>query len=1227
MSRRPLELLGLCLAILLSAATSLFGQAGDRAVITGLVTDPSGAAIAGAKVTATNEQTSVKINVASDSAGAYETPPMILGTYSLLVEKEGFKSFLRSGIVLAGGVRFRLDVTLELGVVTQTVEVKGATEMINTQTPEVSHTLGERYYTDLPAVMGADIRLAESLLQVQPGYIPLAPNGDAMFRGSQFQSRINGGQTMSTENWFDGAAFGYAEGHQQTQESSLPYDSIKEMKVILNQFSAQYGYTSGGVIQYVTKSGTNQFHGDIYDYLLTSKQNARVFFSPDILPLTQNNLGAAIGGPVYIPKVYNGKGKSFFFTNIDWLNYKSIVNTGFVNYLPSIAERGGDFSEFLDTSTTVGTDALGRPIYKGEIYNPATTRTTPEGIPVRDGYGFDVDTGAPLSNANIIPLGTDPLTSSIASKIVPLIQPLDRNVSPAVAPNGFGGFSDDNNIISVKTWLLRIDHTISDKFQASNTFYENYRPRTAHCGAPMGCNTEHNGQTDSQANDTYYGVGFFQLITNKNDHFQLSWVMKPNLFNHTTLAYDRWYMGGHSLSSGAGWPTILGTPWIIDQTAGPPGIGWGGGTTPYTGIGNSWRNGYEINNRYQFLDDITWIKGKHTVKAGWEYRFMNFPQKGWAVQTGGNYNFSANETAGYDSAGNNLSTTGDSFASFLLGQVDNAYFNTFNPYMPQMYYTSPWINDDIKVTKKLTLTIGFRGDFQSGLREQHDRFSWFDPNATQDINGDTVKGAMIFAGYGAGKANKSYNEDSKWNWGPRVGFAYSPTDKNVIRGGYGIFYGIVNADQWMGKPITGYTTTPTAPNLTNGRYPAFWWDQPATCPTTVTNMGIGCGFPAADIILPPTLSPAVANGTSPTTIQHDQNTLPRYQNWSLSFQRQLTENMMIDIDYVGNHGTRLVAPNAWVGPLGNRLLPSVLDTYTVAQLQGSPTDAGVALPYNGFTGDLAQALRPWPQYQTINYRSVPVGQSIYHAFQFLFEKRMAKEGLQFRAAYNFSKLINDGAEAGHGGQTGGQFGGNSVQNPGCIHQCERSVSVDDVPQYLGLSWIYELPFGPGKHWGAGTTGVASRLIGGWKVAATQVYMSGRPLQIAMSNDLGGLIFNNGKRPNKVGEGVNTSFKDPATDLYLMKSGWADPGAHEFGNAPRSDPHARGFPYFNEDLNFMKDTRINERSYIRFEFQAGNLFNRVDFCLPNQSWDAGAFGSVGSQCNIPRRVQWGLTLNF
>src|SRR5947199_1397193 len=292
-------------ALVVFTGQGAHAQLADRAEITGLVTDTSGAGIPDAKVTITNQDTGAKIVVGTNSAGNYSTPPLPIGTYTIDVEKEGFKHATHPGIMLSGAQSFRQDVKLELGSVTQSVEVEGGAALINTENSTVSHTIGETYYRDLPGVMGADIRLAESLLQLQPGFVPMQPNGDAIFRGSQFTSRINGGQTMATENWFDGAAFGYAEGHQGTQESAVPYPSVQEMTVVENTFSAQYGHTSGGFITYVTKSGTSHLHGNLYDFYTNNKFDASNFFvGPQLksqglgttLPLGQNNWGFALGG-------------------------------------------------------------------------------------------------------------------------------------------------------------------------------------------------------------------------------------------------------------------------------------------------------------------------------------------------------------------------------------------------------------------------------------------------------------------------------------------------------------------------------------------------------------------------------------------------------------------------------------------------------------------------------------------------------------------------------------------------------------------------------------------------------------------------------------------------------------------------------------------------------------------------------------------------------------------
>jgi len=1233
MKRRFCLGLFLLFALLSFSTQRTFGQFADRAVITGMVADSSGAAVPDARVTITNQETGVQTVVGTNSAGNYTTPPLILGTYRVEVSKTGFKGFFHEGITLTGGVNYRQDVKLEVGQVTETVEVKAGSEQINTENPTVAHTLDQIYYKELPAVMGADIRLAESLLQLQPGYVPVQPNGDAIFRGSQFQSRMNGGQVLATENWFDGAAFGYAEGHQQTQESSLPYPSVQEMTVVQNTFSAQYGHTSGGFITYATKSGTNKYHGNLYDFYTNNHLDAANYFvGPQLtaqgldstLPLGQNNWGFAVGGP--IPKVK----KTFWFFNLDGLDYHSTVNTGFVNIMASPLQRQGNFTELLDTSTVVGTDALNRPMYQGEVYNPATTRLV-GGIPVRDGYGFNPVSGLPIpGQANIIP-GSDPLRSAMAGAVIPNIPTLDRNTifqNGGMLPNGFGGNSDDNNKINVRTWLLRVDHTFNDKFSISNTYYENIRPRIAHCGGPGGCNTANNGETDSAANDTYIGQGFYQRITNHFDHIQMNWIIKPNLFNHMTIAYDRWMMLGHQLSGGVGWNQKLGLG-LPDQpvfdNAGFPQLNFNG-RYGYTHFGTPWASGgADINNRYQFLDDVAWTTGKHTIKAGMEFRYMTFPQTGWAVNTGGNFNFNDNETAGYDSTGKLMNAgngTGNEFASFILGQVDSANFSVPFKYMPRMKYGSFWGNDDFKLMKNLNITLGLRVDIQGGLAEEYGRFSSFDANAPNPIG---VPGATIFH-------NSKANGNTSWNVGPRIGFAYSLNPKTVIRGGYGMYYAGVQADSWDPYPVDGYQTNPVAPNVTNGLSPAFYFQGTGTCPATLTQLPgttIPCTWPTGSILLPPQLNADVSNGGNPVGVDPRTYTMPRYQNWSVSLQRQLGQNMAIDLAYVGNHGTRLIDSRSSGGVYDNMNNASVLDlgatvlnsTFKDGVCQGNC--GGVAAPYPTFTGDVAQALRPWPQYQTIAWRMLPFGHSRYDALQASFERRMSA-GLQVKVAYTYSHLMNNGAEFGLGNGTY-----LPVQNPNDMRNL-YTVSQDDVPNIFSVGWIYKLPFGKGRPLLSNASGVLNKIVGDWQISGIQSYSSGRPLSITMPNDLGGFLFNNAKFPNKVGSG-RASGNGVATS-YLNTSGWADPeagtpGSLLFGNAPRFDTNVRGYPYYNEDFAIQKDTFFGEGKYVRFEADAGNVFNRVYFCPVGQVWGTGGFGNTSSQCNIPRRLQLALQVFF
>jgi hypothetical protein len=1167
-------------------------QRADRATITGVVQDPNSAYIVDAVVRVRNEGTGVETMMRSNEAGAYTTPLLTLGTYTVTVEHPGFKTFVRSGIQLAGGQVYRQDAVMEVGAVTERVEVSATSELINTQQPEVTNTVDQNYYKNLPVVMGSDIRLAEALLYLQPGYFPMKPNGDSMFRGSQFSSRMNGGQTFGAENFFDGAAFGYASGHQQSHESSPSIESIQEMKVTNSMYSAQYGHTTGGTIEYTSKSGTNELHGSLYEYFANDKLNARGFFPVARTKQRSNAYGFTVAGPVYIPKAYDGRNKTFFFFNMDWLKLRSGVLPGFGNTTPIDAFKQGDFSQLL-TTTQIGTDALNRPIFNGQIFDPSTTRLV-NGISVRDPFP-----------GNFIP-ANHPLRSAVAAKVVPLMVRPDRaGLTNNVAGNPAG---DQTWIANFRTPLIRVDHHFNQRFRTSHTFFWPYRPAVRNCGEVQGCNIRFGAESDSNKNDDYVGVGFHQRIVTHHATQQFDTIITNNLLHHAQVSYDRWYMGGVPLSAGVGWPEKL---WganrggLVDQTAGFPVMSFSG-NTPYTTLGNGWIGyGFEAINRWQFSNDLTWIKGKHNIKVGYEFRHHQFNYKGWANGTGGNFNFNRLGTSGYDSRGNSLGQTGDPFASFLLGQVHTAsftipHFVTFNG-----NWTSAFINDDFKVTNRLTLTLGFRFDYQYPWTERFDRMSSFAADLPNPAAGGRL-GALAFAGTGSGRTgSRTFGEIPVDAFGPRFGFAYRLGDKNVVRGGYGLYY---NSKPFGSgpQPIRGYQGSPQAPNLTNGLQPAFSLDA---------------GFPQNLIERPPFIDPAFANGTTIQGVPNDELVLPRYQNWSFTVQRQVAENALAEVSYVANRGSRLPQHPNFLGTSANMNNPSVLGLGT-AVLQAdinsdTARNAGITPPYPGFAGNVAQALRPYPQFQFLDYRALPIGWSNYHSLQAKFDKRFA-QGVQFRVFWVWSKLINNGAE-------NAQRGGTGIQNPIDTQRGERGLSFDDVPHTVSFAYTWELPFGKGR------SGVAGKLLSGWTLNGIFRYESARPLNITMNNDLGGLLFNNQKRPDRVADTDGTrSFDkfDPNRDRYFDPAAWRDPGPLRFGNATRADGTVRGLAKATtEDISIFKETRFGERFRHRLEGQFGNFTNRTVFCEPNTNWSSGAFGQVGTQCNQPRSIQLGMKLEF
>jgi len=530
--------------------------------------------------------------------------------------------------------------------------------------------------------------------------------------------------------------------------------------------------------------------------------------------------------------------------------------------------------------------------------------------------------------------------------------------------------------------------------------------------------------------------------------------------------------------------------------------------------------------------------------------------------------------------------------------------------------------------------------------EAHNRYSSFDPTlANPGANG--LLGAMAFAGSCSGCTGKDTFENPENNdWGPRFGFAYRITNKDVIRGGYGMYYsGIsLNYSAPGGYPDVGIGATyPTAIDTTGGRLPAFYWDSKAggTCP--MASLGVTCGFPSKFVVPPPLIGPSIQNGEDARGVRADALNLPRYQNWSFTYERQLTANSTFTLSYIGTMGTRLPMNGVGLGLLDNQMNPSYLSSVggnlglpivsATAQalpvVQAMPVYNGLHLPYANFTTDflgpdVAQALRTWPQYGSTTWRSgFPGGYSNYNSMQTQYERRFSA-GLQMRVAYTWSKLINNGAD-------NALIWAAQVQNPVNM-AAERSLAFDDVPHVLIVTYTYALPFGKGMHW-VNQGGVANQVVGGWHFAAIQRYNSGRPVNIVLNNcQICGDNVGTEQRPNKIGNGSWSGGKfdpsNPSATPYWNQAAWSTPTGTTFGNAARTDPNVRDFPVFNEDLNLFKEFPIHREDVkFRFEMQAGNALNRHFYCTPNTAIGNGSFGDVTGQCNQPRHFDFGAKLTW
>ncbi len=978
------------------------------------------------------------------------------------------------------------------------------------------------------------------------------------------------------------------ESGQKTEAAHSDNKEIGELQIDHGSSTNQSGQGGGGFISYTSKAGSNEIHGSFQHYFNNEMLNARGFFGNKSRE-RNNRLGAEISVPII-------KNKSYLYYSFGMVWVRSGSMPSYSNSTPVDAFKQGDFEQLL-TGNMMSRDILGRAIYEGQIFDPSSTRTIGR-VPVRDSFPN-----------NIIP-ASHPMRSYVAAGIIPLmvqpdIQGLERNVQGNSA-------IDQTWMANSPAHLVRLDHSFSEKFRTTHTYYSTYGPTIRNCGGVDGCRSSHNPELLPQMNANYYGEGLIQRAFTHRATQKFDWIISRNLLNHSTIRYDQFRIKGHSLSAGVGWPEKLwgsGGNGLLESDASPPAIDFTG-NNHYSPLGNTWgRSGYILDHQIQFSNDLIWIRNRHTIKIGGEYRHYIYPFRGWANNVAGMFNFHRRHTGGFDADGNNLVTTGDPFASFILGQVNSTMFQI--PDFPTINedYMALYVTDEFRMTSRLSVTLGVRFDYQTAIREKNNNMSTFDPRMPNPGAGG-LPGAMIFAGTGKGRTGRETLENPPVDAiGPRLGFAYRMGEKYVVRGAYGIYYSNVPHDQLSGLNTLGFRSNPTAVDTSNGRQSVYMLDA---------------GFPQENIVLPPFIDPTIANGTSPVSITSDRVTLPRIQNWSFTIQRELTDHITLDIGYTGNRGSRLIADRQVLGTAINMNNPSILGNG--ASVLSAPAEsrivqaAGIQVPYEGFSGSTAQALRQFPQMQTIDYKNVPVGNSFYHAFEAQVNKRFS-EGTQFHVDYTWSKLTGLGAERNFFRSDYAQ----GPQNPVDTHSLERGLSAEDVPHALMTAFTYAIPMFKQKKFG-----LAAKLFGGWAITGIIRVESGRPLNIVMANDLDAFLFNGQKRPDVLSDKVRINYGgrfDVASDRFLDHSAFTDPGPLRFGNASRTMNYVRGFSNVAENLSLSKDTWVNQKFKLKFETQFGNFLNRVVFCDPIRNYSASSFGRTTGQCNAPRFVQVGFRLDL
>jgi len=1184
---------------LLTVTTVGFGQ-DTNASLGGTVTDPSGAAIPGAKLTITNEATSFQSSFVSDETGAYTFRNLTPGKYHVDVSAAGFKSSTQTGIELAPNQVARLDLHLTIGKTDETVTVTADSSLINYDTQTLEGGVSPEALQSFPLTVSGAPRSSVAVAIMMPG-VTSAGGGNA------FNARINGGIITGDEALVDGATtiegFMNQSGMVALQtDFGMSPDITSEVRVLTANYDAQYGDTTSGQLIITTKSGGEKFHGAGYEYIRNDAFNAFQYGVPEGTkkpPDKENDYGANIGGPILLPKLHGDNSflKGYFYFNWEGFQDHGAANSNTLT-IASARARNGDFSG-----------------WGSQLYYP------------NDPAKYGVLAGKPIPNNQIDPQFEDPIAAAWIAK-----EPTPTNggeINNYFIPKaGQGSLTNSENV-----YFWRVDMNVGQKDHLYYTYWWQYAGINTGSDLPIDLSTATPANPENAP------------IQRLNWERNFSAVMT----NHLTLGYLNRNEGYYALNGKANLPKVSG---VADPTH-LPQMNFG---SFYSQLGNSNTPEPTITTRgtYALNDVFTRVFGRHTVKGGFEYHMA-----GTTIHQGGNeggtFTFNA-DTTGNTNCGFAGGCPGDPMASFYLGAVGGASttFRNVNAVYPRQYAYAGHLGDSWRFNQKLTLNYSLRWDYISPFKEKYNNLSFIDPlgaNPGAVTTSETLlPGRLAFAGtkWGAASYGKDFPEvPFKKGWAPRLGFAYSLNPKTVVRAGYGIYFGQAFYPGWDGgMSLDGFNKNLTLNETASGglQIPAIY---------------LSSGIPASAVGDTKHISSDFDNGQTPSKYRPlDGNKRPYSSQWNLTMERELPANFFVALSYVGTKGTHLpstMSPINVIDP-ANPLVASMGEDLKVSynEPNGPATFAkyGVGVPYIGWENQmqscaptLAQAISPYPQYCGVLQGSNEYhATSIYNSVQSRVERHL-RDGLYALWSLTVQKMYTDASDTTQATNTNGtgNQGNNGQFSPFHLFPRAWAIVPDNVPITTQVAVVYDLPFGRNQRW-ANSGGASNLIVGGWEVSPLWRWEYGTPFSFYSSTCNVVPQFREGCVPGlKPGQQVQPHGRNgfnPATGRYFNIGAFeTDFSAFGYTGTGNAVTTVYGPAFQNLDTSFTKNTRITERVNFKLSANFFNTFNN-HYLINSQGGNYGGpsvafttdvtsadFGKWNGAVSSPRTIQFAGRIEF